>query len=227
VKLDWALSGPVPWHDDELAQAGTVHLGVDMDGLTSYAAALARREVPEQPFVLFGQMTTADPTRSPAGTESAWAYTHIPAAREHTAEDVEAAVARVEAAIERQAPGFADLVIGRAVQSPADLNSADPNLWYGSLNGGTAQLHQEAMFRPTVGLGGAATPVDRLFLGGSSAHPGGGVHGGPGGNAARAALARAGATGWVTRRITAALMDRLYRESPLPRDGLTGRERGQ
>jgi phytoene dehydrogenase-like protein len=183
-----------------------------MDGLTSFAADLARRRIPEQPFVLFGQMTTADATRSPAGTESAWAYTHLPRGRELSEEDVAEAVRRVEDAIERHAPGFGASVVGRHVQAPNDLQAANPNLQHGAINGGTAQLHQEAIFRPTVGLGGAATPIDRLFLAGSSAHPGGGVHGGPGANAARAALARASATGRLTRAATEAVFRRLYRD---------------
>ena len=211
LKLDWALSGRVPWRQPEVGRAGTVHLGVDMDGLTSYSAALARREVPEQPFVLLGQMSTADPTRSPAGTESVWAYTHLPHRAQPSAADVALAVERVEAAVERHAPGFRDAVLARCVQSPLRLAEQNPNLCHGAINGGTAQLHQELIFRPTVGLGGAATPVDRLFLASASAHPGGGVHGGPGANAARAALARAGITGWGRRQVTEALLRRLYR----------------
>jgi phytoene dehydrogenase-like protein len=90
---------------------------------------------------------------------------------------------KIQHVVERHAPGFADLVIARHVQGPADFA--------GGVNGGTAALGQQLVFRPTPGLGRADTPVDRLYLAGSSAHPGGGVHGAPGGNAARAALARA------------------------------------
>ena len=213
LKIDWALAGPVPWQLDGPRGAGTVHLGVDLNGLTSFAGALARQEIPQQPFILFGQMTTADPTRSPSGTESAWGYTHLPIGREFTDEDIDRHVELVESTIERHAPGFTALIRGRYVQSPARLARENPNLWHGAINGGTAQLHQQLIFRPTVGLGGAATPIDRLFLAGSSAHPGGGVHGGPGSNAARAALARAGWTGWLNRTMSAALMSRLYRNS--------------
>jgi phytoene dehydrogenase-like protein len=212
LKVNWALSERIPWAVPEIAQAGTLHLGVDMDGLTAFSADLARRRIPREPFVLFGQLTTADPSRSPAGTESAWAYTHVPLHRDLDDNELDSAVARMEAAVERHAPGFGDRIVGRFVQPPAVLASQNPNLRHGAINGGTAQLHQEAMFRPTVGLGGAATPVDRLFLASASAHPGGGVHGGPGSNAARAALSRQGRTGWATRRATAALMSRLYRE---------------
>lgn len=212
LKVNWALSGAIPWTEPRVRGAGTIHLGVDMDGLTAFSADLARRQIPSQPFVLFGQLTTSDPTRSPSGTESAWAYTHVPLHRDMTAEDVSSVVKRIELAVEQHAPGFQSGIIGRFVQSPAALADQEPNLWHSSINGGTAQLHQELIFRPVVGLGGAATPVDRLFLAGSSAHPGGGVHGGPGSNAARAALRRAGARGWATRNATNALMKRLYRD---------------
>jgi phytoene dehydrogenase-like protein len=188
MKVDWAVSGRVPWSAEGVGDAGTVHLGVDLDGLTRYAADLACGRLPEHPFLLVGQMTTADPLRSPAGTESLWAYTHVPRGTDPAA--VPTQVGRMEAVLERHAPGFRDLVVGRYVQGPADLQRADPALDQGSLNMGTAALHQELIFRPVPGLGRADTPIDRLYLAGASAHPGGGVHGGPGANAARAALLR-------------------------------------
>ena len=78
VKLDWALDGPVPWTAPGARDAGTVHLGADLDGMRRYTADLTAGRLPETAFLLFGQMTTSDPTRSPPGTESAWAYTHVP-----------------------------------------------------------------------------------------------------------------------------------------------------
>ncbi|MDT0262540.1 phytoene desaturase family protein [Jatrophihabitans lederbergiae] len=210
LKIDWALRTPVPWTAAEAAGAGTVHLGVDLDGLTDYAADLATRRVPDRPFLLFGQMTTSDPSRSPEGTESAWAYTHLPPGVEHTDEMVADHVALVERTLERHAPGFGDRVVGRYVQSPGKIEEEDPSLVGGTVNGGTAQLHQQLIFRPVPGLGGASTPIDRLFLAGSSAHPGGGVHGAPGSNAAHAALARAGALGGARRYLTRTALSRIY-----------------
>ena len=210
LKIDWALSAPVPWTARDAAGAGTLHLGVDMDGLTDYAADLATRRDPKHPFLLFGQMTTSDPTRSPAGTESTWAYTHLPQAAAKDPERVDRQVQRVLEVMERHAPGFGSLVVGQHVQSPAHLQQQNPSLVGGAINAGTAQLHQQLVFRPVAGLGGAATPVDRLYLAGASAHPGPGVHGGPGANGARAALARAGALGGVRQSATAALMRRVY-----------------
>jgi len=98
---------------------------------------------------------------------------------------------RIQARVERYAPGFGSRVLSRRVLSPLDLQRLDENLEYGSLNGGTSSLHQQLIFRPVPGLGRAETPVKGLYLGSASAHPGGGVHGGPGSNAARAALAHA------------------------------------
>jgi phytoene dehydrogenase-like protein len=106
-------------------------------------------------------------------------------------------VDRIEALVERHAPGFRDLIVGRYIQGPADFERENPSLDEGAINQGTAAIHQQLVFRPVPGLGRPDTPVDRLFLAGASAHPGGGVHGGPGANAARAALARNGLAGPV------------------------------
>jgi phytoene dehydrogenase-like protein len=113
--------------------------------------------------------------------------------------------------IDQHAPGFAKTIVGRSVQSPATLETQNPAQVGGAINGGTAQLHQQLIFRPVVGLGGADTPIHNLYLAGSSAHPGGGVHGGPGSNAALAALHNEGARGTVRRRTVRAAMRRIYR----------------
>jgi phytoene dehydrogenase-like protein len=182
-----------------------VHLGVDMNGLTRYAASIASQVLPPDPFLLMGQMTTSDATRSPAGTESAWAYTHLPRRSSWAADEIAEHVERMEATVERHAPGFGEAVVARSVMSPADLEDANPSLSGGALGGGTAAAFQQLFFRPTPGLGRPDTPVDRLYLASSSAHPGGGVHGAPGGNAARAALARdGGLTGTAYRAAIAA-----------------------
>jgi phytoene dehydrogenase-like protein len=209
LKLNWALDGRVPWLDEGSRSAGTVHLGVDVDGFVDFAADLSVQRMPSRPFILFGQMTTADPTRSPEGTESAWAYTHLP----HRFADDEQAVLdhvrRVEDAIERAAPGFRDLVRARFVQSPADLESANASLAGGAINAGTSALHQELVFRPTTGLGRPETPIDGLYLASASAHPGGGVHGACGWNAARSALRANGRLGTVQSALVRTAWDRV------------------
>lgn len=209
IKVDWALSEPVPWSDPVVAGSGTVHLGGDMDGLTRYAADLATATVPADPFVLFGQMAAADPSRCPPGAEVAWAYTHVPWQAGLSADVVAQQVDRMEALIEQAAPGFGRRVVGRHVASPQDLEQGDPSLVGGAINGGTAALHQQLIFRPVPGLGRPETPVRALYLASSSAHPGGGVHGGPGANAATVALRRsrpqgslrAAGTDWTLRRL--------------------------
>jgi phytoene dehydrogenase-like protein len=190
IKIDWALSGPVPWTAEPARRAGTVHLGTDVDGLTVYGADLARRRIPEHPFVLAGQMSVADPSRSPVGSESLWAYTHVPHGHEWKPGETEAHADQVQALFERHAPGFSDLIVARRVLNTVDVAHGNPSLPEGSLNLGTAAIHQQLIFRPVPGLGRPDTPVDRLYLASASAHPGGGVHGGPGANAARAALLR-------------------------------------
>jgi phytoene dehydrogenase-like protein len=201
-KVDWALRAPIPWADPEAATAGTVHVGDSLDELSRTARELADKLVPRDPFLLVGQMTTADPTRSPEGTESAWAYAHVPRPDEargdagHEGLDgtwrdpagVARFAARMEARIERLAPGFTDRIIARHVASPVDLQEANANLVGGALDGGSARLRQQLFLRPIPGLGRAETPVKGLFLASASAHPGGGVHGACGNNAAQAAL---------------------------------------
>jgi phytoene dehydrogenase-like protein len=171
-----------------------------VDELTSYAAELSTGRLPSRPFLLTGQMTTTDPTRSPPGTETFWAYTHVPQTMVADAagelapswEDDktrEGFADRIEARIEAYAPGFREQILARHILAPPDFAHWDANLVNGDVNGGTAQLHQQLIFRPIPGLGRAETPVPGLFLASASAHPGGGVHGAPGANAARAALA--------------------------------------
>ena len=211
VKVDWALSAPIPWTAAGARDAGTVHMGADLDGLSEYAGQLARDRVPDTPFALLGQMTTADPTRSPAGTESVWAYTHVPQATAGDIDLMRAQARRLEDLVERHAPGFRDSILARSIQLPGDLQRHNPSLLGGAVNGGTAAMHQELVFRPVPGLGRADTPIDRLYLTSSSAHPGGGVHGAPGANAARAALARNGVAGAPYGAAIRAAQRRLYR----------------
>jgi phytoene dehydrogenase-like protein len=204
LKINYALDAPIPWRSKSLADAGTVHLGADHDGLIRWMADLNTATLPEHPFMLFGQMTTADASRSPAGTESAWAYTHLPRglADDHSAERLAESVDRV---LEEHAPGFAGNVVGKVIQRPSDLEHSDANLHTGAVNGGTSQLFQQLIFRPAPGLGRAETPLENVFLGSAGATPGGGVHGICGRNAARAALAADGVRGWPRRRINRAV----------------------
>ncbi len=223
-KLDWALSSPIPWLASAAARAGTVHLAPSTAALTISAAEIAAGLVPSEPFLLVGQMTTTDPTRSPPGTEAAWAYTHVPhrilgdrggelTGRWDGAE-VSAMVRRIEEVVERHAPGFSQRIVARHVQSPPSMEAADANLVGGDLSGGSAALHQQLVLRPTVGLARPETPVRGLYLASASAHPGNAVHGAPGANAAYAALGEhrpwsrpvQWATGSLARRLARAAL---------------------
>ncbi len=210
VKVNWALDGPIPWRCPQVGGAGTVHVGATADGLVRWYADLETGTPPRNPFLLVGQMTTADPARSGPGTESAWAYTHLP--RGVTDDGVAEALARrADAVLETYAPGFGERVRHRAVQRPTDLAAADPSLAGGTINGGTAQLFQQLVFRPTPGLGRPETPVRDLYLASAAAHPGGGVHGFCGYLAARAALrAHHPVTGPLRRAALAAVLGRIH-----------------
>jgi phytoene dehydrogenase-like protein len=201
VKVDWTLDGPIPWGAEAAREAGTVHVAETVDALSAYAAQLASDLIPSDPYLVMGQYGGLDPSRAPAGKETAWAYTHVP---QRVRGDVRAEltgswderetsrfVERIEDQVERLAPGFRALIRGRHVFTPLSFERANRNLVGGALNGGTAQLHQQLVWRPFPGLARPETPIDRLYLGSASAHPGGGVHGGPGANAAAAALAGA------------------------------------
>ncbi|MGW0395026.1 phytoene desaturase family protein [Streptomyces sp. NPDC003042] len=199
VKIDWALSRPIPWSARGAHGAGTVHVADGMDDLTRFGAQLAMNRVPDVPFLVLGQMTTADPSRSPSGTESAWAYTHVPQEIAGDAgedgitglwdeREKDAVAARVEARIERLAPGFGSTVLARRVLSPPELERLNPALTGGAVNQGTTNLHQQLLLRPVPGTGRPTTPVRGLYLASATAHPGGGVHGAPGANAAHTAL---------------------------------------
>ncbi|MEW6474105.1 MAG: NAD(P)/FAD-dependent oxidoreductase [Actinomycetota bacterium] len=220
VKVDWALDGPIPWAAEDARRAGTVHLADGMDHFIEASCDLMIGRIPARPHLVIGQMAVADPTRSPAGTETAWAYTHVPQKVRGDAggelkglwdfAEAEAFADRIEAQIEQLAPGFRSRIRGRYVATPPILEAADANLVGGAVNGGSAQLHQQLIFRPIPGLARAETPIRGLYLGSASAHPGGGVHGACGSNAARAALAwdrlqsarilAAGAAGEIARR---------------------------
>ncbi|HEY7795498.1 MAG TPA: NAD(P)/FAD-dependent oxidoreductase [Gaiellaceae bacterium] len=182
-KLDWTLDGPIPWTAPDARRAPVVHVADSLDELSITQSELARGLVPTRPFIVVGQYSMADPTRMPAGKEVAWGYTHLPQGA-----PTDGLAERMEERIEALAPGFRDLVRQRLVTTPQELEAADENLRGGALSGGTSQLHQQLVFRPIPGLGRPETPVRGLYLASASAHPGGGVHGGPGAIAARAAL---------------------------------------
>ncbi|MGH9393229.1 MAG: phytoene desaturase family protein, partial [Terriglobales bacterium] len=184
-KLDYALRAPIPWSAEECRTAGTVHLGGTLEEVAASerlaCAARGGRSAP-QPFVLLSQASLFDSSRAPAGGHTAWAYCHVP---NGSAEDM---VARIEAQIERFAPGFAQLVLARCARAPAELERHNANLVGGDITGGRNSLGQ-LLLRP--GLRPYRTPLPGVYLCSASTPPGGGVHGLCGFHAAREALGRA------------------------------------
>jgi phytoene dehydrogenase-like protein len=181
VKLDWALDGPIPWRAPEVAAAATVHLGGTLEEIATAEADVERGRHPERPFVLLVQATPFDPSRAPAGMHTGWAYCHVP-----NGSDVDM-TERIEAQVERFAPGFRDRIVARSVKLSADMEAHDANYVGGDINGGMQDWRQ-LFTRPVARWDPYRTPDPGLFLGSSSTPPGGGVHGMSGHLAARSAL---------------------------------------
>jgi phytoene dehydrogenase-like protein len=180
-KVDWLLSGPVPWRDPRVSGAGTVHLGGTCEEIVAAEAAVAAGRHPERPFTLAVQPAAADPTRAPARKQVLYAYCHVPhgSDRDMTQE--------IEDQVERFAPGFRDLVTARVAHGPAALERHNPNLIGGDIGGGSAALTQ-FVSRPVLSANPWATPLPGVYLCSASTPPGGGVHGMGGYHAARLAL---------------------------------------
>jgi phytoene dehydrogenase-like protein len=181
-KVDWALDGPIPWRAHACRRAGTVHVGGGFDEVVAAEDAVAAGQVAERPFVILAQPTVADPSRAPADQHVGWAYCHVPNGSTIDMRE------RIEAQVERFAPGFTSRILARHVMSPADVERHNANNVGGDINGGIADLRQ-LFIRPTRRL--YATPNRQIYLCSASTPPGGGVHGMCGAFAARAALRRA------------------------------------
>ena len=181
-KVDYLLDGPVPWRDPRVAAAGTVHVGGTLTEVARAEAEVAAGRHPERPFVLVAQQSLVDPSRAPDGQQVLWAYAHTPTGSDRPVGD------RIDAQIERFAPGFRDRVLARRETGPSALESWNANLVDGDIGGGSLAGRQQ-VFRPVVSSRPYATPVPGVFLCSSSTPPGGGVHGMCGQHAATAALA--------------------------------------
>jgi phytoene dehydrogenase-like protein len=184
-KIDWALRGPVSWRARECAQAGTIHLGGSLEEIELSEENASAGRISERPFVLFVQPSLFDPSRAPAGQHTAWAYCHVPNGSEVDM------TARIEAQVERFAPGFGDAILARHTFTAVQLERHNPNLVGGDISGGLQNLTQ-LVFRPTRSL--YRTPLRNVYLCSASTPPGGGVHGMCGYHAARLALHDAGVT---------------------------------
>jgi phytoene dehydrogenase-like protein len=179
-KIDWALSGPIPWQAEACRQAGTIHIGGTLEEIADSESRAWRGEVAERPFVLLAQPTLFDPTRAPAGKHIAWAYCHVPHASTIDMTD------RIEAQIERFAPGFRDLILAKHTMNTSAMEASNANYIGGDINGGVQDLWQ-LFGRPVLSFNPYATPASGIYICSSSTPPGGGVHGLCGYFAAKAA----------------------------------------
>jgi phytoene dehydrogenase-like protein len=180
-KLDYALSEPIPWKAGACRQAGTIHLGGDIDEIATNEREVARGKIPERPFVLVAQQSLFDETRAPRGQHTLWAYCHVPFNSGADMSD------QIESQIERFAPGFRDCVLARHTTAAADLARSNSNLAGGDISGGAADLMQ-LLARPILAPTPYRTPLPGVYLCSSSTPPGGGVHGMCGYHAACVAL---------------------------------------
>ncbi|MCY4653547.1 MAG: NAD(P)/FAD-dependent oxidoreductase [Dehalococcoidia bacterium] len=182
-KIDWALAAPIPWTAAECGDAGTLHLGGTLEEIAAAEAAVWRGEHPERPFVLLAQPTMFDNTRAPSGKHIAWAYCHVPNGSDFDMTE------RIEAQVERFAPGFRDRVLACSVMSPSDVEAYNANYVGGDIGGGANTLHQ-LFARPVSAIAPYRTPIKGVYLCSASTPPGAGVHGMCGYWAARDALKR-------------------------------------
>jgi phytoene dehydrogenase-like protein len=169
-KVDWALDGPVPWAAEECARAATLHLGGTLEEIAASENAVWRGEEPERPYVLIAQQSLFDETRAPEGKHTLWGYCHVP---NGSSVDM---TERIEAQVERFAPGFRHRILARSVRGPTEIERYNENYIGGDINGGVQDLWQ-LYTRPVVRLNPYSTPVDGLYICSSSTPPGGGVHG--------------------------------------------------
>jgi phytoene dehydrogenase-like protein len=169
-KLDLALDGPIPWANADCARAATVHLGGTLEQITAAEADVQSGGHPERPYVLLSQPSLFDSSRAPDGIQAVWTYCHVPNGSTVDMTD------RIEAQVERFAPGFRDRIIGRHAMDTVAVQAHGANYIGGDINGGIADFRQFVR-RPTLGLHPWKTPIDGVYLCSSSTPPGGGVHG--------------------------------------------------
>jgi phytoene dehydrogenase-like protein len=185
-KLDYALARPVPWTAEAAREAAVVHVGGELVDLAAAADAGQRGEIPDRPALVIGQHTLLDRARAPATQHTLYCYAHVPA---HYCGADDAVADRIEAQLERFAPGFAEAVLARSLRGPRQTETENPSLVDGDLGGGTYELDQQLVFRPAPELCRHRTPLRGLYVSGASVHPGGSVQGMGGRSAARALLA--------------------------------------
>jgi phytoene dehydrogenase-like protein len=173
-KLDFALSGPVPWSAEEARRASVVHVAGELDELTRSAQQSNRGVVPDHPAVVVGQHTLYDGSRAPAGQHTLYTYAHVPHERDVPDEEF---ADRIQAQLERFAPGFSARVLERLPRPPEQTERDNPSMIRGDLASGSFEIDQQVVFRPAPEMVRYRTPLRGLYVGGASVHPGAATHG--------------------------------------------------
>jgi phytoene dehydrogenase-like protein len=180
-KIDWALSSPIPWKSKECLQAGTVHIAGTLEEIQLSESEIWAGRTPQRPYTLIAQQSLFDNTRAPTGKHTGWAYCHVPNGSQVDMTE------RIEAQIERFAPGFRDCILAKNCRGPLEMEAYNANYIGGDINGGVQDIYQ-LFTRPVLFPSPYTTPIKGLYLCSSSTPPGGGVHGMCGYHAACTAL---------------------------------------
>jgi phytoene dehydrogenase-like protein len=187
--MDWALSGPVPWTCEPAQRAAVVHAAESLADLARFTREVRESKIPRDPYLVMGQQSIADPTRAPPGQHTLWAYSRVPQELAGTWDAHRESFAdAIEARIEALAPGFRSRILGRAIHTPDDLARENENLVRGDICGGSNAWYRQLVFRPVFPYFRYRTPVRALYHCSSYTHPGAGVHGMCGRNAAKMVL---------------------------------------
>ena len=169
-KIDWALDGSIPWNDERCAKASTIHIGGSMEEIAESEKLMWNGKHAEKPYIILCQQSEIDSSRAPAGKHTGYAYCHVPHGSTKDMTSI------IEAQIERFAPGFRDLILGKKSSTSQDLHSQNPNLVGRSITGGASNLGQ-LFARPVLRIDPYSTPNEKIFICSASTPPGGGVHG--------------------------------------------------
>jgi phytoene dehydrogenase-like protein len=194
LRVDYALAGPVPWTCEAARSSAVVHLGESVESLDAYAREVRDGRLPDHAYLVVGQQSLIDHTRAPRNQHTLYCYTHVPrevsepwtSARETMAD-------RIEGWIEDRAPGFRQKILARHIEGPRELEAKNENIVGGDLGGGTNRWTNQLFLRPAFPYFRYRMPVGGVYLCSAATHPGGGVHGMCGYNAALAAARDLGA----------------------------------
>jgi phytoene dehydrogenase-like protein len=202
LKLDYALSAPVPWCSPHARRSGVVHVGGPLEEIAASLEQALLRRLPERPTLVVGQHSVHDGSRAPPGAQTLYVYARVP---QRLDLDDDTMAGPVEQQLERFAPGFRELVLGRSIRSPKRIEAENASMRGGDLASGSCEPDQQLVFRPAPALCRGRSPLPGLYVAGAWVHPGPGVHGISGRAAAQALLADLSVARRMFRRTRASL----------------------